>query len=109
MEKEFIPYDRALKLKELGFDEECFKYYTSAPLWQQAFNWFREKHGLNSSICPSTDNRDYYFFIHNDIEVNKRIPITFKGRNLFVNYSSYQEAQLACLDTLIEILEQQNK
>ena len=28
MNKEFIPYEQALELKELGFDEECFKYYT---------------------------------------------------------------------------------
>ena len=24
MEKEFVPYDLALELKELGFDETCF-------------------------------------------------------------------------------------
>ena len=69
MNKEFIPYEQALKLKELGFDEECvFKYSIhrydgiiyeitngctnkglykgscTAPLYQQAFRWFREKH-----------------------------------------------------------------
>ena len=27
MEKEFIPYEQALALKELGFDEPCFGYY----------------------------------------------------------------------------------
>ena len=27
MNKEFIPYDQALALKELGFDEPCFGYY----------------------------------------------------------------------------------
>ena len=27
MEKQFISYELALKLKELGFDEECFKTY----------------------------------------------------------------------------------
>ena len=64
MEKEFAPYELAVKLKELGFDEPCFGYYRidekfmaltnyhenyndsdsriSAPLWQQAFDWFRE-------------------------------------------------------------------
>ena len=30
MNKEFIPYDQALELKELGFDEECFGYYALA-------------------------------------------------------------------------------
>ncbi len=27
MNKEFIPYEQALALKELGFDEPCFGYY----------------------------------------------------------------------------------
>ena len=29
MEKQFVTYEIALKLKELGFDEECLAYYTS--------------------------------------------------------------------------------
>lgn len=61
IEKQFIPYEQALKLKELGFNEECFGYYNminhsgefkfdiriwensddyiEAPLWQQAIDW----------------------------------------------------------------------
>jgi hypothetical protein len=27
MEKEFIPYEQALALKELGFDEPCFAWF----------------------------------------------------------------------------------
>ena len=27
MEKEFIPYEQALALKELGFEEECLDFY----------------------------------------------------------------------------------
>ena len=27
MDKEFIPYEQALALKELGFDEPCFATY----------------------------------------------------------------------------------
>ena len=27
MEKEFVPYKLAVKLKSLGFDEECFGFY----------------------------------------------------------------------------------
>lgn len=29
MKKQFIPYELALRLKELGFDEECFGYWHS--------------------------------------------------------------------------------
>src|SRR5690606_34285503 len=69
MEKQFVPYELSVKLKELGFDEECFGWYDfetfkeanikwshcsnydlnwsklncTAPLWQQAFDWFRDK------------------------------------------------------------------
>jgi hypothetical protein len=68
MEKEFIPYEQALALKELGFDEPCFGCYfhnnkdvveynpdgiplnhnnrnsrISAPLYQQAFRWLLKK------------------------------------------------------------------
>lgn len=28
LDKEFIPYQEALALKELGFDEPCFGFYT---------------------------------------------------------------------------------
>ena len=66
MEKQFVTYEIALKLKELGFDEECLacfhtflttdnklplfrnfiinknsaiKNHVSAPLWQQVIDW----------------------------------------------------------------------
>ncbi len=29
MNEEFIPYEQALQLKELGFDEPCFNYYNN--------------------------------------------------------------------------------
>ena len=32
MEKEFIPYEQALALKELGFDEHCFGLYENGKL-----------------------------------------------------------------------------
>ena len=32
MEKEFVPIDLSLKLKELGFDEPCFGYYVDGEL-----------------------------------------------------------------------------
>jgi len=38
MNKEFIPYEQALALKELGFDEPCFAKYTFIP--EDEINWF---------------------------------------------------------------------
>jgi hypothetical protein len=76
MEKEFIPYEQALALKELGFDEPCFfsydywntehlanSYYdyvnynirekiVSAPLYQQAFRWLYYKLNIENSTMP---------------------------------------------------------
>ena len=72
MEKEFVSYEIALELKQLGFDESCIgKFYynqleiggiwtnndfkedpdifISAPLYQQVFRWFREKYGVHAS------------------------------------------------------------
>lgn len=69
MNKEFVTYDIALKLKKLGFDEECFGFFMSkddiiyphmcknkphienltisqvvcAPLWQQVFDWLEKE------------------------------------------------------------------
>ena len=94
MNKEFIPYEQALELKELGFDEECFTYndnskiFRAGVLYQQAFKWFREKYGLVHCI----GNPDLY-------------PI--KGENFHigigVNPIVFEEVELACLKKLIEI------
>lgn len=65
MKEQFCTYEIALKLKELGFNEECLASYFEwpipdrgtfelslrgtihAPLWQQAIDWFREKYDLH--------------------------------------------------------------
>ena len=78
MKKEFIPYEQASALKELGFDEPCLGWYASdgslikdyvtnkfneftvAPLYQQAFRWFREKYELSSWVYNS--HMDKYFY-----------------------------------------------
>jgi hypothetical protein len=115
MEKEFIPYEQALALKELGFDEPCFGYYKyeelliqgqsknsdhgfsiSAPLYQQAFRWFREKHNLHINKHGNS-NYTSFNMVEPKIEVIS-----------FVRYTDtenhYEEAELACLNKLIEIV-----
>jgi hypothetical protein len=71
MKKFFVPYKEALQLKELAFKEEVLKVYNIndtesglynlgsfsgddelyAPIYQQAFTWFREKFELDLRIC----------------------------------------------------------
>ena len=110
MEKEFIPYEQALELKELGFDESCLKsygidgllnqndhsLYLSAPLYQQSFRWFREKYGYDVSIkkCRPTE---YKFVITQSFVENDYYFIDYP-------FPSHENAELECLNKLIEIV-----
>ncbi len=119
MKKEFVKYETALALKELGFDEPCLasyetafgkgidfelgyiidgpKNYVLAPLWQQAFEWMREKHELVVDWNHSQyDNAGSYIGV--SIK-NIHLEETVVGV-----YKSYEEAEQACLDKLIEIV-----
>jgi hypothetical protein len=123
LEREFIPYDRALALKELGFDEPCLTYYNYdkriersddwahgctledkrdrneclAPLYQQAFKWFREKYNLMSVI--GYHNIWKYSFLIQTIEEHKTIIVIDK-------IDTYEEAELACIDKLIQLVKE---
>ena len=120
MKNEFIPYEQALALKQLGFNEPCFGYYLdnefqffadvrscntnsefgfypTALTYSQAFRWLREKHGLLSIIdFNSSKNNGWYYSI---ITINVNISET---DNKCVK--TYEEAELACLKKLIEIV-----
>ena len=100
MNKEFIPYEEALELKKLGFDIPSISGYSypdsdkllaQAILYQQAFRWFREKHQISPSIhCMSEQGNSWRYHIPNE-----------GGET---NFSTYEEAELACLIKLIEIV-----
>jgi len=124
MENEFIPYTEALKLKELGFDEPCMAFYElnnrevmvvgvnqryndpslltitdfCAPLYQQAFRWFKEKYRLDGK--PEYFLNDWYCFIINDMKEEDT------SRRLFTEFPSYEQAELECLKKLIEIVKE---
>jgi hypothetical protein len=123
MKKEFVPYDRALKLKELGFNEPCLDFYddnqelfynhenkekihigdsVKAPLFQQAFRWFRENYRLSVLIQDWLD--DYDGEIVEWTIGEDRIIYEITNRT-----DTYEEAELDCLDKLIEIVESKNK
>jgi hypothetical protein len=121
MNKEFIPYEQALELKELGFDEPCGAFYDkdlgsiyqhyaefdisnddvyyndyklecTAPLYQQAFRWFREKHGWIGGV-RNLDRK------------NPMIVADFvkDEDNLFMIWAdNYEDAELKALKELIE-------
>lgn len=119
MKKEFIPYEQALELKELGFDEPCLDCYNHkgnlwgmrldqqstvdnaclAPIYQQAFRWIREKYGYNCFITSSTIDGKWYYFREN---LNNRKDDS--EPELTPKFETYEEAELACLKTLIELI-----
>jgi len=128
MEKEFVPYELAVKLKELGFDEPCFGFwckdtktqeytirngfdkssesikgrnfqaFLSAPTFSQAFRWFRKK----NFICHVTND------LSNNLQDEVYVYVMTKGYGSLIDrseeYSTYEEAELACLKKLIEIV-----
>jgi hypothetical protein len=122
MEKEFLPYEQALELKKIGFDEPCFAYYDvikmeldtissevcerlckhdthfKAPTFSQAFRFFRENYGLEGISQRAEDKVWYKFSIYLYLEDGKRI--RYGG----YEYLTSEEAELECLKKLIEIV-----
>jgi len=120
-QKDFIPFQQALELKELGFDEPCGylynssddnpkpypcdiiglsqdwntlytkdanKHLLSAPLYQQAFRWFKGNYDLK---------KDYGVFPHHTIMYN-----------YVLNGGNEENAELECVKKLIEIAKTKN-
>ena len=131
MKKEVTPYEQALDLKELGFNEDCIYHYkkienkhssiptfemlspfgknhnlvssrVSAPLYQQAFRFFREKYGLYHYIT-TYDATDFEWYIH-----DKNNPKDDDFEDI-TTQDAYEEAELECLKKLIEIVKLKNK
>ena len=124
MEKEFVPYKLSKRLYLLGYNERNIYHYcngllqegitynsdsihrpyesVSAPIYQQAFRWFREKYGLFGIILPYliTGNR-WYWKITNR---NNSSDLPFE-----TGFETYEEAELACLEKLIEIVESKSE
>jgi len=119
IEQEFVKYEQALQLKQLGFDELCLGYYLAstlfisndivynstdipvikAPLYQQAFRFFREKYNLRCQIN----------YIGGLVDKTTWWDISVIGHyNIYpeeweMKYQPYEKAELECLKKLIEI------
>jgi hypothetical protein len=131
MNKEFLPHEQSRALKELGFDEPCIGYYVGrdievftsnnviqppykpemdskiwfrAPLYQQAFRWFRDKQYF-SEITIECDQHDgtigYSWWIWKPMEIEEYSP---DRKGFEWSYDTYEESELACLKKLIEIV-----
>lgn len=137
MESLFCPYEPALRLKALGFNEPCFGYYNKCVLsieiiksgkiftnedsiyfdkdssclastFSQAFRWFRAKYSICVEIHETTDweedNESWSFVIF-----KYRLGDNDGMISSTVDYDTYEEAELACLEKLIEIVESKQK
>lgn len=140
MNKEFVSYERAVALRELGFDEPCLGYYThntgiemnklgltthptrntnsdiswvnklyegdvTAPLKQQVFRWFREKYNLRGFIGfrPNVKKFDYHIYDMSLSGMEYVKQRTMEEFNKDPKVGTYEEAENACIDKLIEL------
>ena len=119
MEQEFVSYEQAVALKELGFDEECLAtyvgevldltlqtlnddYFTVAPLKQQVFRWFREKYNMLANVYSNASGFQYEY--HDTIGGTHRFSSGFNGDcKLSGAFTTYEKAENACIDKLIEL------
>jgi len=105
MNKEFVTYEQALALKELGFDEPCFDYHNIknglilSPLKQQAFRWFREKYSLIAYPVWRIDNT----WDMNIQKLDNYGLLSGQSALVIIKKPTYEESEQACLDKLIEI------
>jgi hypothetical protein len=126
MEKEFVPYELALKLKELGFDEPCLGYYDNqrkeldtissevcerlckydthikAPTFSQVFKFFRDNYRLSVLIHDCLD--DYIGEIVEWTLTDDKIIHEVPNR-----IETYEETELKSLEKLIEIVESKSE
>ena len=118
MNREFAPYEPSLNLKELGFNQPCFAWYDgrypssinqdycknseewlntihcATPTFSQAFRFFREKYDLFGVVeGKGYDYKRYYVY-----------SINGKWHPSRPGLDTYEEAELACLIKLIEIV-----
>lgn len=105
LEKDFVPPQESLEVKELGFDEPCMGYrdgnghlmikstphcVISSPTFSQTFRFFRKK-GYDIKIEKESEGLYFGFY--------------WTGAAwIIVGEGSYEKAELACLRKLIEIV-----
>jgi hypothetical protein len=126
MEHEVVSYKQAIVLDEIGYDTihwfgnaaslyDIMGYhamyvnygimlsgindgYISAPLKQQVFRWFREKYEVYPTIMTETADDSLYFRF-----IAEGGPEWLSFSKI---YYTYEEAENACIDKLIELVKQ---
>ena len=123
MEKEFVTYEIASELKQLGFDEPCFGWFTDsylriggvienkhvqgegeilAPLFQQVFGWFE-------------DNYSYFVDIKTDTTPNEILGFDYTIKSwkfppmYFDFFKDKREGNIAVIKKMIEMVKKEKQ
>jgi len=138
MEEQFVTYDIAFKLKQLGFNEQCLAKYCrynpcdpitlfphsqdffdgyfsgcdnescnndegikiTAPLWQQAIAWLREKHDIHIEILYDSDWETYGCIVGKLSDIS-----LLRSDNQIENdFDDFDDARTSAIEQAIEIL-----
>lgn len=130
MKEQFVTYEIALKLKELGFDKFCFGLYKNkkfyrdydtfqwdnfsdcikTPLWQQVIDWFRDEKFINIEIIRFP-NINKWGFITTNMNI---IPKYLSDEEMIIynnlvtspnRYDTYEDVRVAAILQAINIIE----
>lgn len=133
IENNFVPYQIALDMKSIGFDEPClgvyyesktFYIYTkskgvknsdktsqswvfTAPTFSQAFRWFREKYNIDAWVQPFTSkksNGDLYLPDGTYSYFIFKYGVWVRDG---VDFLEPEKAELECIKKLIQIVKTQ--
>lgn len=92
-------------------DSNNYTLWFAAPLRSTIFKWFRKEYGLFATVYPSSDlNSFYYIIVYNPGGLTQKIynEVDEKGnpQNYFL---SEDEAEICCIDKLIEIAKEKGR
>ena len=135
MEKEFVPYGLALRMKHLGFDEPCLAvfnqeedlYICHSDSFESEDTFYSQQaiEEIGYKCLAPTFSQAFRWFrekyhLYGKVETTSLTchfimikEVTLKGtlreNPKYVTYNSYEEAELDCLIKLIEIVESKIK
>jgi hypothetical protein len=103
---EDIPLDYILPIEDIELDNYNRKgFYASIPIWEQVFEWFREK-GYDSYIGLEShsyiDEGNYYYFEITKSNLYNISQLDWKG-----DFDDYNEAREVLVKTLIRTYKQE--
>ena len=121
MDKNFVNYDIALKMRELGFNDKCIATIDSrnmiilkgqreqpcyifipVPTWSGCFDWFREKHNCIISVYSNASG--YLWESHDSVGGTQREWSNYTGPNESGVWDNFYEARKNAILTNLDII-----